>query len=91
MWYFTELEDSSRLRDFVPIQTGASGSCAPESATNPIGHSHLYDPTVLLQTWLAPQASGDWHSSKSTKVATKNIHEMDSLEAILNQMEKVQQ
>ena len=57
---------------FLPIQTGFSGSCAPESATNPIGHSHLYDPTVLLQTWLAPQASRDWHSSKSTKVKKQN-------------------
>ena len=57
---------------FLPIQTGFSGSCAPESATNPIGHSHLYDPTVLLQTWLAPQVSGDWHSSKSTKVKKQN-------------------
>ena len=54
--------------NFLPTQTGFSGSCAPESATNPIEHSHLYEPTVLLQTWLAPQASGDWHSSKSTKV-----------------------
>ena len=50
---------------FLPIQTGFSGSCAPELATNPFKHSHLYEPTVLLQTWLAPQASGDWHSSKS--------------------------
>ena len=53
---------------FLPTHTGFSGSCAPESATNPVEHSHLYEPTVLLQTWLALQASGDWHSSKSTKV-----------------------
>ena len=58
---------------FLPIQTGFSGSCAPESAANPIEHSHLYDPTVLLQTWLAPQASGNWHSSKSMAV-TKQKH-----------------
>ena len=58
---------------FLPTQTGFSGSCAPESATNPIGHSHLYEPTVLLQTWLAPQASGDWHSSRSTNQRYKEI------------------
>ena len=57
----------------LPIQTGFNGSCAPESATNPFAHSHLYDPMVLLQTSLAPQASRDWHSSKSTKVK-KNMH-----------------
>ena len=61
------------LSIFLPIQTGFNGSCAPESATNPFAHSHLYDPMVLLQTSLAPQASGDWHSSKSTKVK-KNMH-----------------
>ena len=26
---------------FLPIQTGFNGSCRPESATNPIGHSQL--------------------------------------------------
>ena len=58
---------------FLPIQTGFSGSCAPESAANPIEHSHLYDPTVLLQTWLAPQASGNWHSSKSMAVTKQKL------------------
>ena len=62
---------------FLPTQTGFSGSCAPESATNPIGHSHLYEPTVLLQTWLAPQASGDWHSSRSTNQRYKEISTYD--------------
>ena len=32
---------------------------------------------VLLHTWLAPQASGDWHSSKSAKVAKKIKHEIE--------------
>ena len=40
----------STLLKIVPTQTGFNGSCAPESATNPIGHSHRYDPTVFLQT-----------------------------------------
>ena len=62
---------------FLPTQTGFSGSCAPESATNPIGHSHLYEPTVLLQTWLGPQASGDWHSSRSTNQRYKEISTYD--------------
>ena len=59
---------SSGQVNLSPIQTGFSGSCAPASGANPVKHSHLYDPTVLLQTWSAPQASGDWHSSKSKKL-----------------------
>ena len=34
----------------LPTQTGFSESCVPQLATNPVEHSHLYDPTVLLQT-----------------------------------------
>ena len=50
---------------FLPIQTGLSGTCGLQAATNPVVHSHLYEPAVLLQVELAPQASGDRHSSKS--------------------------
>ena len=34
----------------LPTQTGLSESCVLQLATNPVEHSHLYDPTVLLQT-----------------------------------------
>ena len=68
----TKTNDVNTWINILPTQTGCLGSCAPESATNPIGHSHRYEPTVLLQTWLSPQASRDWHSSKS-KTVTKKI------------------
>ena len=32
---------------------------------------------MLLQTWLAPQASGDWHSSRSTNQRYKGIFTYD--------------
>ena len=67
----TKTNDVNTWINILPTQTGCLGSCAPESATNPIGHSHRYEPTVLLQTWLSPQASGDWHSSKSKTVTQK--------------------
>lgn len=51
---------------FLPTQTGFCGSTVSEPATNPVAHSHLYDPLVLLQTVLAPQTSGVRHSSTST-------------------------
>ena len=63
--------DMNTWINILPTQTGCLGSCAPESATNPIGHSHRYEPAMFLQTWLSPQASRDWHSSKSTTVTKK--------------------
>ena len=59
---------------FLPAQTGLRGFCAAQTE-NPVEHSHLYDPTVLLQTELAPQASEDRHSSTSVEVTKKIFRE----------------
>ena len=66
---------STQFIYFLPAQTGLSGLCAAQTE-NPVEHSHLYDPTVLWQTELAPQASEDRHSSTSVEVTTKIFHEM---------------
>ena len=66
---------STQFIYFLPAQTGLSGFCAAQ-AENPVKHSHIYDPTVLLQPELAPQASEDRHSSTSVEVTKKIFHEM---------------
>ena len=39
----------TNFMNVLPIQTGLSGTCGPQAATNPVVHSHLYEPAVLLQ------------------------------------------
>ena len=54
---------------FSPTHTGSKLIfCEPGSATNPEGHSHLYDPTVLLHMRSERHAPDDWHSSISTRI-----------------------
>ena len=59
---------------FSPVQTTFIGFWRPQSVTNPVKHSHLYDPMVLLQTEVAPQASGDWHSSISAEIQSQPVN-----------------